>query len=294
MLSIRSAAAIAVLTVLSVGYLACHFLGPWGGLLSSPVLLYLTMLALGRGGVAYAARRRRPISPVVHFAPYPRTRPPWEDSEDEARFPWISSLREGWPAIRAELTSYLASARQFRSEDGILSNPGRWKSIVLFPREMQAGLRSHFPETCRILESIPGILTYSFLRLEGKSTVKPHHGQTDAVVRCHLGVAIPGSLPGTAMEVDGKPRAWRDGEVLLFNDAYLHTAYNGTDEPRDILIFDVWRPEFRDDVGRLEEGLAQLQTILSKADKAPFISRYFVLVFLLFRGTLMNWEWARS
>jgi hypothetical protein len=294
MLSIRSAAAIAVLTVLSLGYLACHFLGLWAGLAATPVLLYLTMLALGRGGVRYAARRGKAISPVVHFAPYPRMRPPWEDSEDKARFPWVSSLKEASPRIRTELSSYVAAARQFRSEDGILSNPGRWKSILLFPREMEAGLRSQFPETCRALDSIPGIVNYSFLRLEGKSTVKPHHGQTDAVVRCHLGVTIPGSLPDTAMEVDGEPRAWGEGEVLLFNDAYLHTAYNGTDKPRDILIFDVWRPELGDDVGHLEEGQAQLQRILSMADKAPFISKYFVLVFLLFRGTLLNWEWGRS
>ena len=42
--------------------------------------------------------------------------------------------------------------------------------------------------------------------------------------------------------VDGEPYTWRDGEDLLFDETYIHTAENQTDETRIILFCDVERP----------------------------------------------------
>lgn len=42
--------------------------------------------------------------------------------------------------------------------------------------------------------------------------------------------------------VDGEPYSWRDGESVVFDETYVHEAYNHTDENRIILFCDVERP----------------------------------------------------
>ena len=41
-------------------------------------------------------------------------------------------------------------------------------------------------------------------------------------------------------------RAWREGEVLVLDDAFEHEVWNDSGEPRVILIVDVWHPDFSD------------------------------------------------
>jgi len=37
-------------------------------------------------------------------------------------------------------------------------------------------------------------------------------------------------------------REWRIGEALVFDDSIEHEAWNGSGEPRYLLIFDIWNP----------------------------------------------------
>ena len=40
----------------------------------------------------------------------------------------------------------------------------------------------------------------------------------------------------------GEMREWREGEAFVFDDTIEHEAWNDSDEPRVVLIFDVWNP----------------------------------------------------
>ena len=42
--------------------------------------------------------------------------------------------------------------------------------------------------------------------------------------------------------MDNADYVWRDGDAILFDETYLHHAYNRTDTPRIILMTDVDRP----------------------------------------------------
>ena len=42
--------------------------------------------------------------------------------------------------------------------------------------------------------------------------------------------------------VDGEKCVWRDGEAIMFDETYIHTAENQTDQNRIILFCDVERP----------------------------------------------------
>jgi beta-hydroxylase len=53
---------------------------------------------------------------------------------------------------------------------------------------------------------------------------------------------VPKSSEPCRIIVDGEPYSWRDGEDLLFDETYIHTAENLTNETRIILFCDVERP----------------------------------------------------
>ena len=56
----------------------------------------------------------------------------------------------------------------------------------------------------------------------------------------HLPLVVP---QGCALNVIGvEERAWREGELLLFDDTYQHEAWNQSDRTRIILLMDCWNP----------------------------------------------------
>jgi beta-hydroxylase len=42
--------------------------------------------------------------------------------------------------------------------------------------------------------------------------------------------------------IDGDPYSWRDGQDVLFDETYIHSVRNDTDQARLILFCDVARP----------------------------------------------------
>jgi aspartate beta-hydroxylase len=79
-----------------------------------------------------------------------------------------------------------------------------------------------------------------FSLLRPGARIPPHHGFTNARLICHLPLIVP---PQCALRVGNETRSWTEGEVVLFDDSIEHEAWNSSNEPRIVMIFDVWRPE---------------------------------------------------
>jgi aspartyl/asparaginyl beta-hydroxylase (cupin superfamily) len=71
------------------------------------------------------------------------------------------------------------------------------------------------------------------------TAIPPHTGETNARLVAHLPLIVP---PGCAYRVGYENRAWREGELLIFDDTIEHEARNDSDQPRVVLIFDIWNP----------------------------------------------------
>ncbi|MEO9257426.1 MAG: aspartyl/asparaginyl beta-hydroxylase domain-containing protein [Crocinitomicaceae bacterium] len=166
---------------------------------------------------------------------------------DTHKFEWNKRLEENYATFYEELQRYLNTDQKLQAyfDQNLVSRNNSWKTIAL----MAWGVKFHkkmkqFPQTMKVLNTIPGLVSVSFNLLEPHSEIKPHFGDTNAIARCHFGLEIPGVLPEIGFRVKNEERSWEKGKLLAFCDGYVHTAWNYTDKPRFILLFDIILPEF--------------------------------------------------
>jgi aspartate beta-hydroxylase len=56
----------------------------------------------------------------------------------------------------------------------------------------------------------------------------------------HLPLSVPTDC---ALNVSGGgEHCWREGELVMFDDTYLHEAWNRSDSVRIVLLMDCWNP----------------------------------------------------
>jgi aspartyl/asparaginyl beta-hydroxylase (cupin superfamily) len=179
---------------------------------------------------------------------YDRGEPSFYDPKD---FPWAKVLEDNVDVMREEMTALVATdqsrLKPYFINRGMSFPPRHWKTMGLFfwNFRMHRNCR-RCPKTTKILESIPHLTAASLSVLEAKANINPHQGDTDAIVRCHLGLVVPAGLPDCGFQVGKEVRPWEEGKVLIFCDAQTHLAWNQSDRRRMIMIFDVVRPEYQD------------------------------------------------
>jgi aspartyl/asparaginyl beta-hydroxylase (cupin superfamily) len=191
---------------------------------------------------------------------FPKQRRPWVASDDggypreessfydPSPYPWVRLVESNWKVIRDELTQVIERERNLLEsypDEDKTNRKGAWKTAgMLYWSFESRKYIAAFPRTWSILKAIPNLTSASMLLLEPMSTIKPHIGDTNAMLRCHLGLVIPAAAPRCGFRVAGTVVSWQEGKILIFNDAHEHTAWNNTNEKRYILSFDVMRPEF--------------------------------------------------
>jgi len=175
--------------------------------------------------------------------PYPGTDPRYYDAQE---LRWPLEVEAGWQAIREEFATVFGEGHTLETffDEAMIDRHGAWKTHSLYVH----GLRYHknlekFPRTDAVLAKIPGLVSASFSWLDPPSDILPHHGDSNTIVRGHLGIVVPEPLPACGLEVDGEQRGWETGRMLLFCDAYTHRAWNHGKSPRLVMIIDVMQEE---------------------------------------------------
>src|ERR1700722_5081973 len=163
---------------------------------------------------------------------------------------WAGDIEKNWGKIKEEVQNFIKEKDTVFVSNAIaykgISSAKGWSSLS----SMFWGLYSNnepakkIPALFNMLFKVPGIVSISFSRLEPHTKINEHHGETNAIIRCHFGIEVPESLPACGMNVSGEEKGWEEGKWLFFNDAQNHFAWNNTDKRRIILIVDIIRPEF--------------------------------------------------
>ncbi len=155
-------------------------------------------------------------------------------------------IKSNHKVIEQELFNYLKSHKlQSYFNDSMVSIKDSWKTISLRTWNIEL-YENHrfFPETLKIIQSIPSLVSASFNMLSPQGHIVPHCGDTNGIFRCHFGLSIPGKIPQCGFRVKDEWRNWTEGELLVFVDANNHEAKNFSDENRFIFLFDIVREEF--------------------------------------------------
>jgi len=173
-------------------------------------------------------------------------------------FPWLEEIEQATPEIQAEfqrvfaedssaLEPYIAypSAApldQWRE----LNHSRRWSVFYLWRDGTPvAEHQARCPRTVALLAKAPQAdvpeygPTAFFSILDAKTRIPPHCGVTNSRLIVHVPLIIP---EGCRFRVGSTTRPWRPGEAFVFDDTIEHEAWNDSDVPRAILIFDIWNP----------------------------------------------------
>ena len=177
---------------------------------------------------------------------------------DRAEFEWVKAIEAATGDIRTELEAVLRDGTGFQAyvesapnrpppPDRSMTDNKDWSAFFLWKEG--APIADHVarcPKTARAVENAPLCRIHGrapsiyFSLLRPGTRIPAHTGYVNTRLICHLPLIVP---PKCLFRVGNDVRAWRQGELLLFDDTVEHEARNDSTETRVVLIFDIWRPE---------------------------------------------------
>jgi ornithine lipid ester-linked acyl 2-hydroxylase len=164
----------------------------------------------------------------------PGEQPFYETSD----FPLLAELEANWSVIYQELSN-LRGEHFIDWSERYLYKEG-WTTFGLYAYGIAIGKNCALcPETTKLIEKIPNLMTAGFSSLAPGTHISPHTGYPEGVLRCHLGLVIPEENPAVlALRVGDEIRTWQPGKCLVFDDTLEHEAWNRTDRTRIVMLLD--------------------------------------------------------
>jgi aspartyl/asparaginyl beta-hydroxylase (cupin superfamily) len=177
--------------------------------------------------------------------PYKGSEPSFFDISDKA---WSQRIKNNYTVILSELQTVINSQGNNiipYFNQTLADKAENWNILPLYVwgKKNEQNCKS-CPATTAVIESIPGMTSCSFSILKPHSSIRPHHGDSNVMYRCHFTLKCEHSLSEIGMRVRNESVSWENKKIFAFCDAYEHEVWNRTDEERWILIIDVLREEF--------------------------------------------------
>ena len=154
--------------------------------------------------------------------------------KNAADYEFTQMLEANWQVIRQELEQI--NQKNFLDwPEKYLYGQG-WKTFGLYGFGMKLHKNCQIcPETTKLLEQIPNMVTAGFSSLNAGTHIAAHTGYPDGVLRCHLGLI---GCDGCSLRVGDEVRNWQEGKCLVFDDTTEHEAWNRSDRTRVVLLID--------------------------------------------------------
>ena len=169
--------------------------------------------------------------------------PVWKREE----FPHLNVIQENWEVFREEAMA-LNSQEHIRvaeNKNDIAFNSffrTGWKRFYIkWYDDVMPSAESLCPRSVEIVKSVPEINAAMFAMLPPDGRLGKHRDPFAGSLRYHLGLDTPNS-DDCYIWIDDQFYSWRDGEDIVFDETYVHSAMNKTDKNRIILFCDVTRP----------------------------------------------------
>ncbi len=164
-----------------------------------------------------------------------------------SEFPELETLRQNAAVIREEGIALMGQMRMKapdQKDDAGFNSFAKsgWKRFYLkWYGDAHPSAERLCPRTTELLRGIPSVSAAMYATLPPGAVLNPHKDPYAGSMRYHLGLVTPND-DGCYIDVDGQRYSWRDGEGVIFDETYIHTAENRTGVERLILFCDVARP----------------------------------------------------
>lgn len=120
-----------------------------------------------------------------------------------------------------------------------------WRTVNLHAFMLQYPENiAKLPVLNEVAKSIPNMVTAQVAVLAPHTRVKAHFGDSNAIIRNHLGIVVPGKYPELGFRNGSVERCWEDGKVLAICIAHRHYVWNNTDHKRIIVLLDTIHPAY--------------------------------------------------
>jgi aspartate beta-hydroxylase len=213
-------------------------------------------LARAEHALAALTGTRRIYLPQPTFLHVPKIAS--EEFYPREQFEWLSEFEAATAEIRAEFEKALledsaGAVPYIDYPDGVpldqwaeLNKSRRWSAFFLWRDGVRVDAHAdRCPKTASLLAKAPtadvrGYAPTAFFSiLDKKSHIPAHCGVTNSRLIVHLPLIVPGNC---RFRVGSETREWEVGKAWVFDDTIEHEAWNDSDVPRAILIFDTWHP----------------------------------------------------
>jgi len=199
--------------------------------------------------------------------------PPFYDVE---KLPGTKILRENYEAIRKEVVAYYEShGRDIKANfTPYAYEETGWRTVNLYSYFLRYEENcKKFPVVDSVVRQIPGMCLAQIAVLDPKTRIKAHFGDTNVIVRSHLGLVVPGDLPEIGIQVKRERQCWKEGDVLALQIANRHYAWNMTDRHRIVLVVDTFRAEYMDRRFAIAGNVLAAIAMKFVATKAPITKK---------------------
>lgn len=112
-------------------------------------------------------------------------------------------------------------------------------------RAIMRSLPERFPKTTELLKTFNALNFAAFSRLRQRSNLAPHKHSNPYSWIAHVGLQIPAG-ESSGLKVADQTHIWKHpGDIVVFNDNLIHSAWNDSDEDRIVLYLDFLRDTSR-------------------------------------------------
>jgi aspartate beta-hydroxylase len=201
---------------------------------------------------------------------------PCQTYYDMSLFSWATPLQDNFTAIRAEALDCVNKQENLRPFLDIQSdaeeplylrgenNKPQWNAFFFYRHGQRFNHHEKCPITSTTLENLPLVRIKDhapeicFSVLTPGTHILPHHGVSNVRLVMHLPLIVPENC---AIKVGDDIHTWKEGECVVFDDTFLHEAWNRGSSTRTILLMDVWNPHLTEverlAVTHLIEGMGE-------------------------------------
>ena len=161
-----------------------------------------------------------------------------------SRFNYLMDIEDNYIIIKNELLKFtidnFKSMEELSIEQQRIVKENQWKVLFLKACGIEIQRNSiYFPNTYQLLKNNK-IKNAFFSILQPNTHITPHRGVYKGFLRYHLGLVIPKNGE-VGIKIDNVSYHWEEGKSLIFDDTFIHEAWNFTNEKRIILLLDIER-----------------------------------------------------